>query len=104
MEKTTVTAIIIVGLVVASTFSLIDDAFKKMLNPFFRLFELQSLSAPIDITVKQKSKSIEFSIADNGKGKAIMVAIQVIDGDAKSLFPTHLISEDDVGEGTSEKA
>ena len=87
MEKTTVTAIIIVGLVVASTFSLIDDAFKKMLNPFFRLFELQSLSAPIDITVKQKSKSIEFSIADNGKGKAIMVAIQVIDGDAKKSFP-----------------
>ena len=79
MDPITIIAII-VGLVLASIFSFIDDAFEKMLNPIFRLFGLQSSSGPIDITLKQKDKSIELVITNNGKGKAKMAGIQVIDG------------------------
>lgn len=102
MEPITIIAII-AGLVLAGIFSFIDDAFEKMLNPIFRLLGLQSSSGPIDITLKQKNKSIELIIANNGKGKAKMAAIQVIDGNGKKSFPIPFISEDDVGGETSEK-
>ena len=71
-------------------FSFIDDAFEKMLNPIFRLLGLQSSSGPIDITLNQKNKSIELIIANNGKGKAKMAGIQVIDGNGKKSFPIPL--------------
>jgi len=102
MEPITIIAIIL-GLVLAGIFSFIDDAFEKMLNPIFRLFGLQSSSGPLDITLKQENKSIELIIANNGKGKAKMAAIQVTDGKGKKVFPIPFISEDDVGEEMSEK-
>ena len=102
MDPITIIAII-VGLVLASIFSFIDDAFEKMLNPIFRLFGLQSSSGPIDITLKQKDKSIELVITNNGKGKAQMAGIQVIDGNGKKSFPIPFISEEKVGGETSEK-
>ena len=104
MDPITVIAII-VGLVLAGIFSLIDDAFEKVLNPIFRLFGLQSSSGPIDITLNQKNKSIELIIANNGKGKAKMAGIQIIDGNGKKSFPIPFISEDDVvGEMSEKKA
>ena len=102
MDPITVIAII-AGLVLAGIFSFIDDAFEKMLNPIFRLLGLQSSSGPIDITLNQKNKSIELIIANNGKGKAKMAGIQVIDGNGKKSFPIPFISEDDVGGEMSEK-
>ena len=102
MEPITIIAIIL-GLVLAGIFSFIDDAFEKMLNPIFRLFGLQSSSGPIDITLKQKNKCIELTIANNGKGQAKMVAIQVTDRNGKKSFPIPFISADDVGGEMSKK-
>ena len=95
--------VIVAGLLFAGVAYYIEDAFDKMLNPIFRFIGLQSSSGPIDITLKQKDKNIELIITNNGKGKAKMAGIQVIDGNRKKSFPIPFISEDDVGGETSEK-
>ncbi len=102
MDPITVIVIVAVLLFVGVAY-FIEDAFDRMLNPIFRLIGLQSSSGPIDITLKQKDKSIELVITNNGKGKAKMAAIKIIDGDGKISFPIPFISEDDVGGETSEK-
>jgi hypothetical protein len=102
MDPITIIAIII-GLLLAAAFTFIEDAFNKMLSPIFRLIGLQSSSGPMDITLKQKDKSIELHIANNGKGKAKMAAIQIIDRDGKKSFPIPFAFEADVGEEISEK-
>ena len=55
MDPITVVAII-AGVIIAGIFSLIEDAFEKLLNPILRLIGLQSSSGPIDITVIKKDK------------------------------------------------
>ena len=86
MDPITIIAII-VGLILAAIFSFIDDAFEKLLNPIFRLVGLQSSTGPIDITVVKKDKFIALTLANNGRGKAKMVAIQVTDEKGKKSFP-----------------
>lgn len=102
MDPITIIAII-VGLIVAAIFSFIDDAFEKLLNPIFRLFGLQSSTGPIDITVVKKDKFIALTLANNGRGKAKMVAIQVTDEKGKKIFPIPYLHESEVGEQTGEK-
>ena len=99
MDPITVVAIMII----AGIFSLIEDAFEKLLNPIFRLIGLQSSSGPIDITVIKKDKFIALTLKNNGKGKAKMVAIQVTDEKGKKVFPIPYLHESEVGEEMEEK-
>ena len=102
MDPITVVAII-AGVIIAGIFSLIEDAFEKLLNPIFRLIGLQSSSGPIDITVIKKDKFIALTLKNNGKGKAKMVAIQVTDEKGKKVFPIPYLHESEVGEEMEEK-
>lgn len=102
MDPITVVAII-AGVIIAGIFSLIEDAFEKLLNPIFRLIGLQSSSGPIDITVIKKDKFIALALKNNGKGKAKMVAIQVTDEKGKKVFPIPYLHESEVGEEMEEK-
>ena len=102
MDPITVVAII-AGVIIAGIFSLIEDAFEKLLNPIFRLIGLQSSSGPIDITVIKKDKFIALALKNNGKGKAKMVAIQVTDEKGKKVFPIPYLHEREVGEEMVEK-
>ena len=102
MDPITVVAII-AGVIIAGIFSLIEDAFEKLLNPILRLIGLQSSSGPIDITVIKKDKFIALTLKNNGKGKAKMVAIQVTDEKGKKVFPIPYLHESEVGEEMEEK-
>ena len=102
MDPITVVAII-AGVIIAGIFSLIEDAFEKLLNPILRLIGLQSSSGPIDITVIKKDKFIALALKNNGKGKAKMVAIQVTDEKGKKVFPIPYLHESEVGEEMEEK-
>ena len=102
MDPITVVAII-AGVIIADIFSLIEDAFEKLLNPILRLIGLQSSSGPIDITVIKKDKFIALTLKNNGKGKAKMVAIQVTDEKGKKVFPIPYLHESEVGEEMEEK-
>jgi hypothetical protein len=89
MDPITIVAIII-GLLLAAAFTFIEDAFEKMLNPIFRLFGLQSSTGPLDIIAKYNDQFIELTIINNGKGKAMLAAIQVV---GKKEFPLPYTSE-----------
>ena len=102
MDPITVVAII-AGVIIAGIFSLIEDAFEKLLNPILRLIGLQSSSGPIDITVIKKDKFIALTLKNNEKGKAKMVAIQVTDEKGKKVFPIPYLHESEVGEEMEEK-
>ena len=102
MDPITIIAII-AGLIVAGIFSFIDDAFEKLLNPIFRLVGLQSSTGPIDITVVKKDKFIALTLANNGRGKAKMAAIQVTNEKGKKVFPIPYLYESEVGEEMEEK-
>ena len=102
MDPITVVAII-AGVIIAGIFSLIEDAFEKLLNPILRLIGLQSSSGPIDITVIKKDKFIALTLKNNRKGKAKMVAIQVTDEKGKKVFPIPYLHESEVGEEMEEK-
>ena len=102
MDPITVVAII-AGVIIAGIFSLIEDAFEKLLNPILRLIGLQSSSGPIDITVIKKDKFIALTLKNNGKGKAKVVAIQVTDEKGKKVFPIPYLHESEVGEEMEEK-
>lgn len=88
MEPITIIAII-AGLILAGIISFIDDAFEKMLNPIFRLIGLQSSSGPILLHLNHRDGIMELSLTNQGKGKAKMAAIQVVDENRKKSFRLH---------------
>jgi hypothetical protein len=102
MDPITIVAIII-GLLLAAAFTFIEDAFEKMLNPVFRLFGLQSSTGPLDIIAKYNAQFIELTIINNGKGKAMLAAIQVVGENGKKEFPVPYTSEIEAKEVVAEK-
>jgi hypothetical protein len=102
MDPITIVAIII-GLLLAAAFTFIEDAFEKMLNPIFRLFGLQSSTGPLDIIAKYNDQFIELTIINNGKGKAMLAAIQVVGENGKKEFPVPYTSEIEAKEAVAEK-
>ena len=102
MDPITIVAIII-GLLLAAAFTFIEDAFEKMLNPVFRLFGLQSSTGPLDIIAKYNDQFIELTIINNGKGKAMLAAIQVVGENGKKEFPAPYTSEIEAKEAVAEK-
>jgi hypothetical protein len=102
MDPITIVAIII-GLLLAAAFTFIEDAFEKMLNPIFRLFGLQSSTGPLDIIAKYNDQFIELTIINNGKGKAMLAAIQVVGENEKKEFPVPYTSEIEAKEAVAEK-
>jgi hypothetical protein len=102
MEPITIIAII-AGLILAGIISFIDDAFEKMLNPIFRLIGLQSSSGPILLHLNHRDGIMELSLTNQGKGKAKMAAIQVVDENRKKIFPTPYFSTDEIGHETNEE-
>ena len=102
MDPITIIAIII-GLLLAAVFTFIEDAFDKMLNPIFRLVGLKSSSGPLDIIAKHNDLFIELTIINNGKGKAMLAAIQVVGENGKKEFPVPCTSEIEAKEEVAEK-
>lgn len=102
MDPITIIAII-AGLALAGIFSLIDDAFEKMLNPIFRLVGLKSSTGPLNILAKHNDQFIELTIINNGKGKAKLAAIQVLRDNGKKEFPVPCSSESEAIEEVAEK-
>lgn len=102
MDPITIIAIII-GLLLAAAFTFIEDAFDKMLNPIFRLVGLKSSTGPLDIIAKHNDQFIELTIINNGKGKAMLAAIQVVGENGKKEFPVPCTSEIEAKEEVAEK-
>jgi hypothetical protein len=102
MDPITIIAIII-GLLLAAAFNFIEDAFDKMLNPIFRLVGLKSSTGPLDIIAKHNDQFIELTIINNGKGKAMLAAIQVVGENGKKEFPVPCTSEIEAKEESAEK-
>ena len=92
MDPLTIIAIV-AGIILAGVVSFIDDAFEKMLNPIFRLVGLKSSTGPLDIIAKNHDQFIELTITNNGKGKAMLAAIQVLGKDGQKKYPLPCTSE-----------
>ena len=92
MDPLTIIAIV-AGIILAGVVSFIDDAFEKMLNPIFRLVGLKSSTGPLDIIAKNHDQFIELIITNNGKGKAMLAAIQVLGKDGQKKYPLPCTSE-----------
>ena len=85
--------VIVAGLILSGIVTFIDDAFEKMLNPIFRLVGLKSSTGPLDIIAKNNDQFIELTITNNGKGKAMLAAIQVLGKDGQKKYPLPCTSE-----------
>ena len=85
--------VIVAGLILSGIVTFIDDAFEKMLNPIFRLVGLKSSTGPLDIIAKNNDRFIELTITNNGKGKAMLAAIQVLGKDGQKKYPLPCTSE-----------
>ena len=85
--------VIVAGLILAGVVTFIDDAFEKMLNPIFRLVGLKSSTGPLDIIAKNNDQFIEVTITNNGKGKAMLAAIQVLGKSGQKKYPLPCTSE-----------
>ena len=92
MDPLTIIAIV-AGLILAGVVTFIDDAFEKMLNPIFRLVGLKSSTGPLDIIAKNNDQFIEVTITNNGKGKAMLAAIQVLGKNGQKKYPLPCTSE-----------
>ena len=92
MDPLTIIAIV-AGLILAGVVTFIDDAFEKMLNPIFRLVGLKSSTGPLDIIAKNNDQFIELTITNNGKGKAMLAAIQVLGKNGQKKYPLPCTSE-----------
>ena len=92
MDPLTIIAIV-AGIILAGVVSFIDDAFEKMLNPIFRLVGLKSSTGPLDIIAKNNDRFIELTITNNGKGKAMLAAIQVLGKNGQKKYPLPCTSE-----------
>ena len=79
--------VIVAGLILSGVVTFIDDAFEKMLNPIFRLVGLKSSTGPLDIIAKNNDQFIELTITNNGKGKAMLAAIQVLGKNGQKEYP-----------------
>ena len=67
---------ILIGLAFGIFFLVVEKAFDKMFNQIFRLIGLKSSTGPIRIHVSHKNHIIELEICNQGKGKAMLVAIE----------------------------
>ena len=85
--------VIVAGLILSGVVTFIDDAFEKMLNPIFRLVGLKSSTGPLDIIAKNNDQFIELTITNNGKGKAMLAAIQVLGKNGQKEYPLPCTSE-----------
>lgn len=85
--------VIVAGLILSGVVTFIDDAFEKMLNPIFRLVGLKSSTGPLDIIAKHNDQFIELTITNNGKGKAMLAAIQVLGKNGQKEYPLPCTSE-----------
>ena len=92
MDPLTIIAIV-AGLILAGVVTFIDDAFEKMLNPIFRLVGLKSSTGPLGIIAKNHDQFIELIITNNGKGKAMLAAIQVLGKNGQKKYPLPCTSE-----------
>ena len=102
MDPLTIIAIV-AGLILAGVVTFIDDAFEKMLNPIFRLVGLKSSTGPLDIIAKNNDQFIELTITNNGKGKAMLAAIQVLGENGQKEYPLPCTSEIEAKEEVAEK-
>ncbi|MDA7757169.1 hypothetical protein N8920_04655 [Opitutales bacterium] len=99
-----ITVIVIVsGLLFAGVAYFIEDAFDKMLNPIFRLIGLKSSTGPLDIIADYNDQFIELTIINNGKGKAMLAAVQVVGENGKKEFPVPFTSEIEAKKEVAEK-
>jgi len=95
--------IIVAGLLFAGVAYFIEDAFDKMLNPIFRLVGLQSSTGPLEIIAEHNDQFIELTIINNGKGKAMLAAVQVVGENGKKEFPVPCTSKIEAKEEVAEK-
>ena len=95
--------VIVAGLLFAGVAYFIEDAFDKMLNPIFRLVGLKSSTGPLEIIAEHNDQFIELTIINNGKGKAMLAAVQVVGENGKKEFPVPCTSKIEAKEEVAEK-
>lgn len=95
--------IIVAGLLFAGVAYFIEDAFDKMLNPIFRLVGLKSSTGPLEIIAEHNDQFIELTIINNGKGKAMLAAVQVVGENGKKEFPVPCTSKIEAKEEVAEE-
>ncbi|MDC1005541.1 hypothetical protein OAQ34_07935 [Opitutales bacterium] len=95
--------VIVAGLLFAGVAYFIEDAFDKMLNPIFRLVGLKFSTGPLEIIAEHNDQFIELTIINNGKGKAMLAAVQVVGENGKKEFPVACTSKIEAKEEVAEK-
>ena len=95
--------VIVAGLLFAGVAYFIEDAFDKMLNPIFRLVGLKSSTGPLEIIAEHNDQFIELTIINNGKGKAMLAAVQVVGENGIKEFPVPCTSKIEAKEEVAEK-
>lgn len=94
---------ILIGLAFGIFFLVVEKAFDKMFNQIFKLIGLKSSTGPIRIHVSHKNHIIELKICNQGKGKAMLVAIEGMDRSGQKVFPVPFTSAAEAEDGIPEK-
>ena len=74
-----------------------------MLNPIFRLLGLKSSTGPFDIIATHNDQFIGLTITNNGKGKAMLAAIQVLGKNGQKKYPLPYTSKSEAKGEVAEK-
>jgi len=95
--------IVALGIGLALVYTLVDDAFEKLVDWLFRVLGLRSGTGPLAIKVTTESDRIVLALENQGKHKIMLTCVEGCDGNMKRIFPMPYLNGDDINDPSIEE-